>query len=94
MNYTSKCLIEQICLRESRRQKAVFLAGRIKKASASPGFSWDKATVGFALQFKKETWDIKEQIRKEYPEHPEDPIEWKHIIVHFSNQQYKKKESL
>ena len=90
MNYTTKTLIENMCLDESRRQKAVYLAGRIKKANVSLGFSWKKAIEGFLNQFKKETRETNDQIKKEYPESLPEQINWVHIIMHFADQPYKK----
>ena len=88
MNYTTNTLIENISTKESRRQKAVYLAGRIKKANRSPGFSWKKAIEGFSLQFQKEVKTTLEQINEEYPESQEEQINWVTVILHFSEQNY------
>ena len=93
MEYTTNALIEQIHLSETRRQKAVFLAGRIKKASLSPGFDWDKAIMGFCVQFRKEISLVRRDIKERYAEHPIMPIDFERLIKHFSNQPYKKEST-
>ena len=90
MNYTTNTLIENICLKESRRQKAVYLSGRIKRANQSPGFEWSKAIEGFSLQFKNETENTLNQVNEDFPESQNEQINWVTVILHFSEQPYKK----
>jgi len=92
MNYTTTKIKEAIEAKKSLRSKAVFLAGQIKKANQSPGFDWDKAIEGFRHPFLKEEATAKYNVKSRYPEHPEDPIEWVHLIIYFSEQPYKKGE--
>ena len=88
MNYITKKIKNAIEAREYRRQKAVFLAGRIKKSNQSPGFDWDKAVDGFANQFSNEVSKAVFQDKVDYPEHPVERIEWVKMIVYFADQPY------
>jgi len=90
MNYTSTKIKEAIEKKKSRRSKAVFLAGQIKKANQSPGFDWDKAIAGFRHQFLPEESTTRYKVKSKYPEHPDDVIEWIPLIIYFSEQPYKK----
>jgi len=92
MNYTTTKIKEAIEKKKSRRSKAVYLAGQIKKANQSPGFDWDKAVAGFRHQFIPEESTTRYKVKSRYPEHKEDPIEWIHLIIYFSEQPYKKAE--
>ena len=92
IDYDTELLIEVISGKEYRRQKAVFLAGRIKKANQSPGFDWDKAIEGFSRQFRMETSRIRGWVRDDYPEYPPPEFDWVKIILHFADQPYKKEE--
>lgn len=92
MNYTTEKLKTLIEVRKTSRQKAVFLAGRIKKSNQSPGFDWKKAIEGFRLQFPGQVWQAKDHAREECPESARESIEWIDLIVYFSNQPYKLEE--
>ena len=90
MNYTTIKVKEHIESKEYRRKEAVFLAGRIKKANQSPGFEWERAIEGYRLKFSKEEINALQEVRKEYPYHPDDDIAWIDLILYFADQPYSK----
>jgi hypothetical protein len=92
MNYTTEELIKKIESKEYRRKEAVFLAGRIKRANQSPGFDWDKAIKGYRLKFQKERRAIVWRVKEEYPDSPDEKIDWVQVILYFSEQPYNKGE--